>query len=266
MVVALVVSAVVVVVLAVVVIRLRRRVDELGVELADLRVARDEALAAREAAVAETRAVAGERDDALERVTRSRRDAAEVANRLSAETERREAIEADLAALREDFTAAEAELAAAKQARSAATRDPGGDASTAAALWALQLRQTAHTWRLSISLGSDDACPLDETDDPFRTAVEIEVDAAREEGGAAIDLEWGDGELDPAPAQAALALAVVRDVIAAVGTIAGRTVLRVDPDPGGVAIVVEAYDDADVPIAVELPASLEVEPGRAVVS
>ncbi len=266
MVVALVVSALVVVALVIAVVRLRTRIDELTRELGQLRSALDDALAEREAAAATADATARERDDALERVTRSRRDAAEVANRLAAVVESREAIEAELDATREALASTEAELAEVQTRSAAAVRDPGEDASAADALWALQLRQTAHTWRVSISLGPDDVCPLDDTDEPFRTAVEIEVDAAREEGGAAIDLVWGEEPVQPGPSAAALALALVRDVIATLGTTAGATVLRLEAEGDDVLVVVEARDDVGAPMAVDLPASLQVEPGVARIS
>lgn len=271
MVVALVVSAVVVVALVVAVLRLRARIAGLTTDLHGVQQARDEAVADRESAISRTDAVTKERDDALERVTRSRRDAAEVANRLKAETEARAEVEAardelqtDVAALRSELDEARAERDELRVAR--AMPPSGDDATSAEVLWALALREMEHTWRVSIALGADEASPFALSDDPFRVAVDIATDAAREEGGAAIELTWTSDGTTPPAARATLALAVVRDVIAGLATTAGRTDLSVDVGADAVEIRVDARDDDDEPMSVELPQAVEVEPGVARIS
>lgn len=263
MVVALVVCALVIVALVASLLRLRARADELARLVDDTRAERDRAGDERAAATARADELAQERDDALERVNRARRDAAEVANRLRDETNTRTDVERELTQVRAELEAARTELVEAAAAASVAVREPGEDASRAESLWALMLRQVEHTWRVSVALGSEESSPLEGDGDPFRTAVEIEVDAAREEGGAAVDLVWSDDAGSPEPEQAAVALALVRDLIATLGTSAGRTKLTLALAGDGIEVGVEAVDDAGAPIKVELPAALEIEPGRA---
>ncbi|MDZ7675934.1 MAG: hypothetical protein U5K30_12810 [Acidimicrobiales bacterium] len=263
MVVALVVCALVVVALVVAVLRLRAWIDELTRLLDDTRGERDQSRTDASQATARAEELVQERDDALERVNRARRDAAEVANRLRDETTARTETESELDKLRSELDDVRAELADSAAAAGAAVREPGADASYAEALWALLLRQVEHTWRVSIALGPDDTSPLADAADPFRAAVEIEVEAAREEGGAAVDLVWADGATSPGPAPAALALALLRELIARLGITAGRTQLTVSPGDEHIDVRVEAVDDGGAPMTVELPTSLEVEPGVA---
>lgn len=235
--------AVVVAALVVANLRLRSRIDvvtDLGRVVADERdAARAEAATAVDAAALARK----QRDEALERGHRSRRDAAEVANRLSAESAARAALESELGELR------------------AAVDEPRGPDELAEVLWGLSLRQAEVTWRVSVAVDREVASPLADADDPFRTAIEIEVDAAREEAGADIELSWV-GTADVGHAHAVVALAVVRDVVHAVGTTADRTTLVVSRLGDAVELVVDSFDAEGRPVAVPLPDGLESAPGR----
>ncbi|WP_436795403.1 hypothetical protein [Actinospongicola halichondriae] len=234
----------VVVIAALVVANLRLRshveaVTDLG------RVTADERDAARaEAAVAADDATLArkQRDEALERGHRSRRDAAEVANRLSAETGARASLETELEVVRGEL----------EEMRSAA--------ALVDVLWNLSVRQAESTWRVSVAVDRDAVSPFVQTRDAFRTAVEIEVDAAREEAGADLELSW-DGDAPVPTAHALLALAVVRDVVNALGTTTARTMLTVRRLDDAVEVAVGAVDGDGQVVAVPFPAGLETSPG-----
>lgn len=238
----------VVVIAALVVANLRQRVrmrqlEALARDTTDERDAADlRAAASRRATVAAERA----RDEALERVQRSRRDAAEVANRLSAETAAKAEVDAELVALREELEAA---------------RRAGGD-GTIEQLWQLSLRRAEATWRLSVAIDPAGESPLADTADPFRAAVEIEIDAAREEAGAVIEIEWiGDA---PVPVERAIVgLALVRDLVDSLGTMADRTALTLTSRADALEVAVEALDADGQPLPVPLPSGLEASPGTA---
>ncbi len=238
----------VVVIAALVVANLRQRArwDELETIARDTAAERD--AADTRAVAAETATLAAERarDEALERVQRSRRDAAEVANRLSAETAARAEIESELASAREELEAA---------------RSASAD-GTIEQLWQLSLRRTEQTWRLSVAVDPSAPSPLAGTDDAFRTAVEIEIDAAREEAGAVIEVEWA-GDAPVPEDRAALGLALVRDVIATLGTTAERTAVTISCGVDALELTVEALDPDGQPLPVPLPDGLEASPGTA---
>lgn len=227
-------------------LRQRTRMQELGVLVRDATDERD--AADTRAAAAETATLSAERarDEALERVQRSRRDAAEVANRLSAESAARAETETELASAR-------AELEAARSA--------GAD-GTIEHLWQLSLRRTEQTWCLSVAVDPSSPSPLADADDAFRTAVEVEIDAAREEAGAVIEVEWA-GDTPVPDDRAAVGLALVRDVIDTLGTTAERTTVTISCGPDALELAVEALDADGQPLPVPLPDGLEVSPGTA---
>lgn len=227
-------------------VRQRTRVRQLETLARDTADERDAADARTAAAQTATIAAERARDEALERVQRSRRDAAEVANRLSAESAAKAEADAELASLRE-------ELEVARR---------GGSDATIEQLWHLSLRRAEQTWRLSVAIDPSGPSPLAETDDAFRTAVEIEIDAAREEAGAVIEVEWaGDA---PVPAdRATVGLAVVRDVVDSLGTVAERTALTITCATDALELTVEALDTDGRPLPVPLPDGLEASPGTA---
>lgn len=219
-------------VLAVAYGRLRARCAELEALLDDVAVEREELFDQIDDAAAQVTATGKERDDALERVQRCRRDAAEVANRLTAETAARVRAEAS-------------GLAAATEAEM---------------LWALALARAERTWRTSIALHAEETSPIS-GDDPLRAAVAIEIEAAREEAGADIELRWsGDDPVPPAPAL--LVLGLVEEVVASVSKTAARTIVDVSVIDGAVDVSVDAVDTSGVAVAVEVPGTAAVEPGR----
>lgn len=242
MVVVAAVLLVVAVALGVALVRTRTRVDALEAEVVEVARARDAADGLRRTAEAETATARAERADALEREKRAKREAAEVSTRLAEEREARAAAEA---------ARAEAEAAAAD-------RD-GGDV---AALWELALAASRRTWEVSVAPTPGMPSPLEGAVDPLRAAVEIEVDAAREEAGAAIDLEWHGDAVAP-PAVALPALSIVQELVARIAKASEDAVLRVTSEPGGVTVEVEGTDaEGRSVVPDDVAAEHRVAPGR----
>ena len=254
---------VVAVVAGVVARRMQRRAEDLARQLdgAHATVARLE----HEAAEHEARitAATGERDDALEREKRARRDAAEVANRLRDETAARTAAQSELEAAstsRDELQRTVRALTDEIEAVQAAPPLPEGDEGGADVLWALTLDRIERTWRTSIALHAEEPSPFAGAGDAFRTAVGIVVDAAREEAGADIDVEWS-GDESPVPAhRAVVALATVEAIVASLAKSAGPTIVRIDAGSRGIGIVVESGGQT-VPVPA-LPAAVAVADGR----
>lgn len=228
-------------------VRTNARLDAVTAELGDAVLARGAADAARRSAEAATEAARKERDDALERASRARRDAADVAKRMKQEADGRAAAETALA---------EAEAKAAAS---------GGD-EQAAELWDLALAGVRRTWEMSVAPSPDLPSPLDGSDDELRDAVAIEVDAAREEAGAAIELEWA-GEPVTTPHVAVRALALAQELVGRLAKATDAAVLRIDSAPAAATIEVTVRDlhGASVPLdglLAGIAAEHQVAPGR----
>lgn len=224
-----IVLLVVAVVLAVLLVRTSARVAALGEDLAEAIRAREAAEVARRSAEAEAEQARTARDDALERANRARRDAADVATRMKQEAAARAAAESALA---------EAEAAASD-----------GD-ERAAELWAHALAAARRTWEVSVAPSPGLPSPLEGSDDELRDAITIEVDAAREEAGAAIELVWS-GTAVAGPALAVRALALVQELVGRLAKATDAAVLRVTAVPGSVAIEVAGTDEEGRPASLE---------------
>ena len=194
-----------------------------------------------------------ERDDALERVQRARRDAAEVANRLSDETAARTAAEQQVA----DALAERDEL---QERLETAVARGGGRPELSAVAFALALARIERLWQTSISLHADETSPLRRAEDVLHAAAEVVVDAAREEAGADIELDWSGDSRTMADDVGAAALALVEGIVATASKTAGATTISVRVGPECVEIDV---DEDGAPAAVPgIPDVLAVSPGR----
>jgi hypothetical protein len=252
------VLAVVVIALGVQLVRTRGRLDAVTDDLGAAIRARDDADAARRRVEAEVVEARRARDDALEREKRAKREAADVARRLASERDARsvaeqagQAAEAERERLRADL----------REAEEAASR--GGDV---AELWSLALAGARRTWEISVAPSPGMPSPLDDADDPLRAAIEIEVDAAREEAGAAIELEWSGEEVAPA-AVALRALTIAQELVARLAKTSDEAVLRVTSDETGVTIEVEGTDlDGRSVVPADVAVEHQVGPGRYVLA
>lgn len=231
--------------LAVQLVRTHRRLQTVRAELAGAERDLSAAESARRIADGQTAEACRARDDALERASRARRDAADVAKRMKQEADAR--------------TAAEAALS---QARAAAT----GSDEQAAELWRHALASVRRTWEVSVAPSPGLPSPLDDTDDELQAAIGIEVDAAREEAGADIDLVWS-GAGDHPPRLAVRAHALVQELIGRVAKATDSVVLEVDSAPAGITIEVRATDVDGAPVPVDtliagVAPEHQVAPGR----
>ena len=226
-------------------LRTNARLQSVTEELADANRALSAAESARRLADGQAADARRERDDALERASRARRDAADVAKRMKQEAAARAAAEVALA---------DAEAAAS------------GSDERAAELWGLAVAAVQRTWEVSVSPSPGVPSPLDDTDDELQAAVGIEVDAAREEMGASIELEWSGSAVAP-PALAVRALALVQELIGRVAKATDGAVLHVTSAPGQVTVEVAGtdIDGAAVPVdalLADVAPDHQVGPGR----
>ena len=155
--------------------------------------------------------------------------------------------------------AADREAEAVARADAAEARAVGVDADV---LWALELLRSERTWRHSVALGPDVSSVLDDAAEPLRQALQIELDAAREDVGVEVEL---DAEL-PAELTAAgslLALRAAQELLAPAVRNGELTSIQLRADGADVLIAVHSLDQDDEPVAVEplaIPASTDIEP------
>ncbi len=222
-----VVVAVLVVALAVAVAMAKRRSSELA-----------EAVTLAATASREAEEAAAERDQAL-----AATEAAEAAEK-----------EAEALALSAIARAEHAESLAEQAqedlrlARTDATLD-----SHAGGLWVLEALRLERRWRREVAPGK--GSPFDGSLDPARVALEVLVEAAREEVGASFDLQWSVVEAVPSPA--ALRLTRLAEELlaeAAMATDGGD--LEVESSPGG--LTLRLSTEPAFEISGELAAALEV--------
>ncbi len=190
-------------------------------------------------------AAAAERDAAIARATEA--DAAREAATASAEAAAEEARAAVSAA---DAARADAEARAAE----AAERN-GVDPQV---LWVLEQARSERTWRQSVAVG--EGSYLDGADDPLLAALQVELDAAREDVGAIVEL---DADPLPAvtPAGSVLVLRAAQELLARAMKTAEETTLRVKVDGDDVVVTIVATDEEGAPVPVEplvIPESADI--------
>jgi hypothetical protein len=197
-------------------------------------------------------ATTAERDAATARATEAEaaRDSAAAA-----------ADEARTAAEAAAVTAAAAETARAEaEARAAAAADRNG--VDPQVLWSLEQARSERTWRQSVAVG--EGSYLDGVDDPLLAALQVELDAAREDVGAIVEL---DAELPAGvtPAASVLVLRAAQELLARSMKSAEETTLRVQVDGDDVVVTIVATDEAGEPVVIEplaIPESADIAPAE----
>ncbi len=258
-----------VVVVAVVVVLGALLVAAIGVAMVSRqRLASQQALTA----TAEQRVIATEADLAikaadLEQATKERA-AAEVlaterAERARLAEERAATIAAEAltesdARRRADERAEEAEAAIASYRKEAAASTTGGVAADV--LWILEQARSERTYRFSVAPGPDSPSVFAGTSDPFLAALQVELDAAREDVGAVVEL---DAEIPGGLTLAAtvLALRAAQELVADVVRRSEETTLHIGADGTDLVIDVESFDEhghAVLPTPLPIPASTAV--------
>jgi hypothetical protein len=200
----------------------------------------------------------------------SRQDHADAVEQIAAADHRTELAEADRDRARADTEVAVAARMAAEQRAEDAERrsdelaarhaEASGGSVDAEVLWALERARSARQWRLAVAIAPDAQRPASDT--PLLDALHIELDAAREEVGATVDL---DAELPDqlTAASSVLTLRMTQELLAGVVRRAEETTVQVRPDGRDLLISVRSVDAEGDQVPLEplsLPPSLEVDP------
>lgn len=116
-------------------------------------------------------------------------------------------------------------------------------------VWALEQSRSERLWRLSIALGPDLDSVFEGEPDPLRVALQVEVDAAREEVGSVVNL---DAELPASitPAGSVLVLRSAQELLASVVRRSEDTTVRVRPDGRDMLVTIESRDEHGEPVPV----------------
>lgn len=186
-----------------------------------------------------------------------------------AESERQARVEADQ--LRETATA---EAADAVQARDVATLEAAAAIERARLaderstevfagfdpqlIWDLEQARSERLWRLSLALGPDLDSVFQGEPDPLRVALQVEVDASREEVGAIVEL---DAELPSnlTPAGAVLVLRSTQELLATVVRRCESTTVRIVPDERDMLVTIHSIDEVGDSVA---PGPLAIPPSK----
>lgn len=217
------------------------------------------------AATASAEQTAAERDAEQARASAAEAARDEAASR--ADTAAAQAAEADDKAAGAETKAAAAETRAA-DAEARAVEAAARAAEAAArngldpeVLWTLERARSERTWRQSVALGAGTASVFDGAEHPLREALQVELDAAREDVGAIVDLET-DIPPNVTAAGSVLVLRAAQELLARAVKTAEQTTLRVLADGADVVVTVEPTDEDGTPIAIEalaVPPSADLE-------
>jgi hypothetical protein len=247
----------------------------LALALGKARAARAEAEAGRQAAVAERDQAVAARNEEAARAATALADAEAERSRVADAQAEAEAARKLAEERGDDVAAANARVeeaaaaAASADARvheltdrlAAVTRDGGADPSI---LLALELSRAERRWRHSVAAGPTDPSPFPGAPDPVRVALEVEVQALREEAGVLLGLDWRLAE-PLAPGAALRVLRAAQEIAADAATIVEEASLVVTPDEGGVRIAVEPPPDRPLPSLAALAATGLLTDGASVV-
>ena len=120
------------------------------------------------------------------------------------------------------------------------------DDPSAETLWDLEVARSERSWRNSVAINPvDDTSPFETTDDPVRTAVEVEAAALREDVGALIAIDWKAAPI-PAASRRLLVVRVAQEMLALAARAPGAARLVVtdgDDDSGELTLTFEAADE-----------------------
>jgi hypothetical protein len=180
----------------------------------------------------------------------------------AARRERDEANTASAAALAARDAAQDAAAERAREAKALAQQAAERRGIDAEVLWQLERERSERTWRHSVAVGPTTSSVFDGVDDVLREALQVELDAAREEVGCVVDLH---AEIPPNVTTAAslLALRSAQELLARAVKAADRTTLRVHTDGEDLIVTVHPVDTDDAPLPVEplaIPPSPLIEP------
>jgi len=245
-----------------------KRVGDLVQRVADLETAAAERDADLQAARRELESAQQAATSADEERETLRRDAGEQRTRAAAaESERAELASRITTLEAEIMTATEAKVAADARADAlavAADAGAGADVAHAAAspeaLWRLELARSERLWRNSVAVVPGEPSPIATADDALRTALDIELAAAREESGVEVELEIDLPQRLGAP-EALAVLRATQELLPVAVRAGHATTLWVAAAGEDIIIEVSSLDDDGTPIEVAVP---DLPPGRLV--
>ena len=128
-------------------------------------------------------------------------------------------------------------------------------------VWSLEQARSERAWRLAMAPGPDAEPVFTGTGDPLLEALQVELDAAREEVGAIVELE-AELSAELTAAASVLALRAAQELLAGVVRKAEETTLRVWIDGDDLVIAIRAVDEQGEPVevvALPFPPSLDIE-------
>ena len=146
--------------------------------------------------------------------------------------------------LQQQLTSAE-ERIVTLAARPGVVVGESADDANAETLWDLELARSERSWRNSVAINPvDDASPFETTDDPLRTAVEVEAAALREDVGALITIDW-KAEPIPSASRRLLVVRVAQEMLALAARAPGAARLVVTDAADGSGELTMAFEAAD---------------------
>ncbi|CAN5682176.1 hypothetical protein BH24ACT5_BH24ACT5_11480 [soil metagenome] len=177
---------------------------------------------------------------AAEAVTR----ADEVTRRHAELQVARDAADERVRAMEQQIADAQARLLDVERRAADAARRAGVDPDVA---WELERARSERTWRFSVSPGPHVESTLAAAAEPLVEALQIELDAAREDVGAVVDLD-ASIPADLSPAASVLTLRLAQELLADVVRRSESTVLHVHDDDADLVIRVESVDADGKPV------------------
>ena len=156
-----------------------------------------------------------------------------------------------------DERAMAAEVAAAAYREAAAAATAGVDPNV---LWILEQARSERTWRFSVASGPDSPSVFAESSDPLLAALQVELDAAREDVGTVVEL---DAELPDGLTLAAsvLTLRAAQELVADIVRRSEETTLRIRADGTDLVVDVDSIDENGDRV---LPTPLPIPPSPAI--
>ncbi len=151
--------------------------------------------------------------------------------------------------LRQQLTSAEERIVTLAARPGVVVGEMAAEEANAEMLWDLEVARSERAWRNSVAINPvADASPFKTTEDPVRTAVEIEAAALREDVGALINVEWKAEPIESA-SRRLLVVRVAQEMLSSASRAPGAARLVVtqsSESDGDLKMEFESADDSEV--------------------